>query len=121
MFYKEQEYFPITPAPPEYPICKTYLYFLLDMIEELHNPRIFVHSDEAVCSKLCHILWKNTELYKDVILLMGGFHQLRDMQKIIYKKYHCTDMRQWCFDAGTIAKGSSEKGSRDAMRVHACP
>ena len=45
------------------------------MIEELDIPRVFVHSDEAVYSKLCHILRKNTEFYKDVILLMGGFHQ----------------------------------------------
>ena len=118
-----QEYLPITPAPPEYPICKEYLDFLLDMIEDLAIPHVFVHSDEAVYSKLCHILWKNTELYKDVILLMGGFHQLRVMQKIIYKKYHCRDMRQWCVDAGTIAKGSSEQAFEGrhyyrSMRVH---
>ena len=64
------------------------------MIQELEIPHVFVHSDEAVYSKLCHILWESTELYKDVILLMGGFHQLRVIQKVIYKNYHCRDMRQ---------------------------
>ena len=118
-----QECLSITPAPQEYLICKEYHDFLLDMIEELKIPHVFVHSDEAVYSKLCHILWKNTELYKDVILLIGGFHQFRVMQTIIYKKWYYRDMRQWCVDAGTIAKCSSEQAFEGrhyyrSIRVH---
>ena len=41
---------------------------------------IYAHGDEQVYARLCHILWKNPNVYKDVILLMGGFHQLRVMQ-----------------------------------------
>ena len=54
-----QEYLPVTPHPPEYPVCKEYLDLLIDMIEELEIPYIFVHSDEMVSAKLCNILWKN--------------------------------------------------------------
>ena len=67
-----QEFLPKTPHPPEYPICKEYLDFLLEIIEELELPHIFVHSDEMVYSKLCDIVWKNSQLYKGIILLMGG-------------------------------------------------
>ncbi len=77
-----QEYLPVTAEPPEYPVCKEYLDFLLEIMVDLEVPYIFVHSDEAVYSKLCHILWKNQDLYKNIVLLMGGFHQLRVRQKI---------------------------------------
>ena len=51
-----QEYLPVTPEPPTYPVCKEYLDFLLYLLDYLEIPHIFVHSDEAVYSKLCHIL-----------------------------------------------------------------
>ena len=84
---------------------------------------MFVHSDELVYSKLCHILWKNPELYKQVILLMGGFHQLRVMQKILYKRYNCRQIQQICVEAEVIAKGSSDQAFEGrhyyrCLRVH---
>ncbi len=51
-----QEYLPVTPAPPDYPMLKEYLDFLLDMIKDLDIPHVFIHADEAVYSKLCHLL-----------------------------------------------------------------
>ena len=53
-----QDFRPVTPHPPEYPVCKEYLDFLLDLIEELEIPFMYVHSDELVYSKLCDIVWK---------------------------------------------------------------
>ena len=88
-----QEYLPVTAEPPEYPVCKEYLDFLLEIMKDLEIPYIYVHSDEAVYSKLCHILWKNKDLYRDVILLMGGFHQLR--------------VRQNCFSSSIVAEDTS--------------
>lgn len=103
-----QEYLPVTPHPPEYPVCKDYLDLLLQMIEELEIPHIFVHSDELVYSKLCDIVWKNKDLYQKLILLMGGFHQLRVMQRLIYKRHYCRGFRDWCVDSGVIADGSAD-------------
>ena len=84
---------------------------------------VFVHAYEAVYAKLWHILWKDKELYKNVLLLMGGFHQLRVMQRLIYKRYYCRGMQQWCVDAEIIAKGSAEQAfvARHyyrCMRIH---
>ena len=28
-------------------------------------------------SRLAHIIWKDTEKYKNLVILIGGFHQLR--------------------------------------------
>ena len=84
---------------------------------------MYVHADELVYSKLCHILWKNPELYKQVVLLMGGFHQLRVMQKILYKRYNFRQLQQICVEAEVIAKGSSDQAFEGrhyyrCLRVH---
>ena len=118
-----QEFLPVTPHPPEYPICKEYLDFLLEIIEELELPHIFVHSDEMVYSKLCDIVWKNPQLYKGIILLMGGFHQLRVMQRLLYKRYACRGLKDWFTDAGVIASGSVDQALEGrhyfrSMRLH---
>ena len=118
-----QEYLSVTPLPPDYPVCKEYLDFLLDLIEELEIPYIFVHSDEMVYAKLCDILWKDRQLYSQIILLMGGFHELRVMQRLIYKRHDCKGYKQWCKDANTIARGSADQAFEGrhyfrSMRVH---
>ena len=118
-----QEYLPVTAEPPEYPVCKEYLDFLLEIMKDLEIPYIYVHSDEAVYSKLCHILWKNKDLYRDVILLMGGFHQLRVRQKLLFKRHSCRGYKQWCVDAGIIASGSADQAFEGrhyyrCMRIH---
>ena len=56
-----------------------------------------------------HILWKFPDIYNRVIVLMGGFHQLRFCQKQIYKRYACLDFKSWFIDSGVIAKGSADQ------------
>lgn len=46
-----QEYLPVTPHPPEYPVCKEYLDFLLNVIEELEIPLVCVQLDGMVYRK----------------------------------------------------------------------
>ena len=118
-----QKYLPVNPHPPEYPICKEYLDFLLEVIDELEIPFIFVHSDEMVYSKLCEILWQNKDIYNQIILLMGGFHQLRVMQRLLYKRHFTKGYREWCVDAKTIAEGSVDQAFEGrhyyrSMRMH---
>ena len=53
-------------------------------------------------------MWKDTSLYKNVIILMGGFHQLRVRQKTIHKRHAVKGYQSWCTDSKTIAIGSSD-------------
>ena len=46
---------------------------------------------------------KNPELYKCIVTLVGGFHQLRVKQRLIYKCSNCIGIKEWCIDAGIIA------------------
>ena len=75
-------------------------------INDVEISHIYVHADEMVYSKLCHIIWKNPELYKCIVTLMGGFHQLRVKQRLIYKRSNCIGIKEWCINAGIIAPGS---------------
>ena len=72
------------------------------MMKELQIPHIFAHADEQVYAKPVHIIWKNPVMYKGVIVLMGGFHQMR---VILYKRYGFLGFRQWFVDAGVIRGG----------------
>ena len=45
----------------------------------------FVHAHEQVYCPLLHLIWKDKDLYANVIPILGGFHQLRVIHKIIYK------------------------------------
>ena len=108
---------------PDYPVCKSFLDNLIQLCRDLELNFIFVHGDEQVYAKLAHILWKNPELYKKIIPLMGGFHELRVMQKIGYKRFGAVGFKQWCKDAGVIACGSADKAFEGghyygSMRIH---
>ena len=104
-----QEYLLVNPHPPDYPICKEYLDFLLDVIDELEIPFIYVHADEMVYSKLCEILCKNKDIYTKIILLIRGFYQLRVIQRLLYKRHFPKGYREWCVYAKTIAEGSIDQ------------
>lgn len=117
------EYLPVIPQPPEYPVCKSFLDMLLSLMKELDVGHIFAHSDEQVYARLCHIIWKYPDVYKNVILLMGGFHQLRVRQRMIHKRHDCKGYKSWWIDAGVIAAGSADKAAEGGhyyrnMRLH---
>ena len=41
-----------------------------------------------------------------IIPLMGGFHQLRVFQKILFKRHSVIGYGDWFWDSGVIADGS---------------
>ena len=96
------EYLP-TIATTDYPVCKYFLDKLLQIMKDLDLRFIFAHSDEQVYGKLAHILRKFPDLHKNIVIVMGGFHQL-----IIFKRYVCKGFRKWFIDAGIIAEGSAD-------------
>ena len=58
-----QNYLSVSPTPPDYPICKQYLDNVTEIIlNDLALSPFFKATDEAMYSKLCHILWKHQNL-----------------------------------------------------------
>ena len=84
------QYLPVIPQPvSDYAVLKSYLLFLCETTDNLEIKHIFAHADEAVISKLLELIWISGDQFKRVIPLMGGFHQLMNLQKIMFKWYAC--------------------------------
>ena len=79
---------------PEYPVCKKNLYFFLEAIEYLEWSHILVRADEQVYARISDLMWKQRDLYLNIILLMGGVHQLRVFQSILMKHYGCLEFQR---------------------------
>ncbi len=95
--------------PPEFSVCKNYLDNLVYIAENLGLQHVFAHADKEVYARLAQIIWKNNDQYKNIIILMGGFHQLRVRQRLIFKRHSCVGYKDWFVDAGIIAAGSVDK------------
>ncbi len=80
---------PAIPEPAEYLVCKAFLDKLPDLMKELEIGHVFAYADEQVYARLAHILWKHPEVYQQAAILMGGVHQLRVRQIILYQRHAC--------------------------------
>ena len=54
------------------------------------------------------LIWKEPQLYKDTIILMGRFHQLRVRHRTIFKRHSIKGYQKWVVAAETLAFGSAE-------------
>ncbi len=111
----------MTPEKPNL-VCKEYLDSLLEMITNLEIPHIFVHADQMVYAKKPHHL-EESHLVSQIKVLMGGFHQLRVRQRLLYKRHALKGYKQWWIDAETIASGSADQATEGGhyyrcMRTH---
>ena len=80
-----QEYPPVNSHPPDYPTCKYYLDFLPWGYRSVANTFHLRWFRQDGLLKIVRDLWKNRNKYTRVILLMGRFHQLRVIQRLLYK------------------------------------
>ena len=87
-------------------IKNTILDGLKEIIRDLELDYIFCHADEDVYAKLMHIIWKHGNLYKTVLMIMGGFHQMRIRQRIISKRHAVMGYKEWFVESGIISPGS---------------
>ena len=64
----------------------------------------FAHGDEQICSiSACHM--ERPELHGNIVILIGGFHELRIRQKTIYERH----VLRRCQNVGNKAKGRISK------------
>ena len=64
----------------------------------------FAHGDEQICSiSACHM--ERPELHGNIVILLGGFHELRIRQKTIYERH----VLRRCQNVGNKTKGRISK------------
>ena len=68
------------------PCLQEYLDVLLKAMRDQDLEHMFAHVDERVYDQLAHIIWKDSELYRNTVILMGAFHELRIRQKNYLQK-----------------------------------
>ena len=89
------EDFPTIAKSLEYPVWKIYLHYLVDIIEVLELPYIFVQAYEQVSARILHIILKHRDLYSKIIPIMGAFHLMRIFQSVLFKPYICLGLQDW--------------------------
>ena len=101
------EYLPVVPLPPGDNVIKWYMDMMMEIAHDLELDYIFAHADEAINSKMLILSWLNQDEYDKIIPLMGGFHTILVILKILFKMYGCLGFKDWWVDAGAIADGSA--------------
>ena len=114
------QYMPVIPQPVnDHAVLKEYLHFLLETSDNLEIKHIFCHCDEAAYSKLLQIIWNHGDLFKRVIPILGGFHQLMCFQKIMYKRSACLGIEKWITGAGTTKSASAAEKAVQGLHYNA--
>ena len=117
------DYLQVVPFPPKDIVCKWYLDQMVKVTQEMDLEFIFLHSDEAVHSKIMILKWINQGDYDRIVPLMGGFHTILVKLKLIHKRFGALGMRDWWIDSNAIAEGSVDKAAEGkhysrAIRLH---
>ena len=117
------DYLEVVPFPPKDNVCKWYLDQMVKVTQEMDLEFIFLHSDEAVHSKIMILKWINQGDYDRIVPLMGGFHTILVKLKLIHKRFGALGMRDWWIDSNAISEGSVDKAAEGkhysrAIRLH---
>ena len=75
----------------------------MEIAHDLELDYIFADADEAIHIKMLITSWLNQNDYDKIISLMGGFHTILVILKILFNKYGCLAFRDWWVDGGAIA------------------
>ena len=94
----------------EYSACKIFLDDLLKVIRGLDLDHIFAHGYEQVYvdDPLAYIIWKYSELYRNIAILIGGFDELHVRQKSFYERHFLRGYQKRVINRRTIAPNSSD-------------
>lgn len=69
---------------------------ILSILFKWNSLRPFAHPEEDVHSKHAKTFWKHGDLYKKLIIIIGGFHALRVWESLIYKRHQNTIWKCVC-------------------------
>ncbi len=103
------KFLPVIPQPPDYSVCKHFLDTMRSLAKDLELNHVFVLSDEQVYARFWKVIWAHGDHYKNIILLLGGFHQLLVRMKSISKRHRSKGYPEWFADAHSLSIGAAQK------------
>ena len=67
---------------------------LLKIMSDLGLSHIYAHADEDIYRNIVQLKWKYKDLYQNIVPVMGGFHELRVYQRLVYKQFDCLELEK---------------------------
>ena len=80
----------------------------LTIVEALHLDATVCVFDQAIYSKAWEIKWREPEIFKCCVLMLGIFHLLMIHMSILNKRFGNAGLRDALVQSSIIAKGSVE-------------
>ena len=71
--------------------------------------------DQSIFAKAMEIKWKNSEKYKDCIIMLGTFHTIMMFMAIIYKRFKDAGLKDVMIQSGVLAEGSVDQALSGKM------
>ena len=75
---------------------------------------------EQVYSPFLLLIWKDKDLHSNVIPILGGFHRLRVLQKIPYKRYQCIQDKDGLFIQRLLHQDQRNEVLKDGITFSLC-
>ena len=79
--------------------------------------------DQSFYAKAAEVYWKNKELFKDLLIMLGGFHLLMTLLGIIGTRFGEAGLKELAVQSEVVAEGSIDKvltgkNYNRAVRLH---
>ncbi len=101
------DYYPVINSPiTDYKTVQECLKYSEDATHEVGQEYVITTFDLGVCMKAFPLIWKNSERYKQHIIMIGSFHATCAYHKMIGKKMDGTGLADVMTEAGLISSGS---------------
>ena len=65
--------------------------------------------DQSFCAKAMEVFWKNKEIFRNLVIMMGGFHLLMMLLGIIGNRFGDAGFIELAVESDVVAGGSVEK------------
>ena len=65
--------------------------------------------DQSFYAKAMEVFWKNRQLFKHLIIMMGGFHLIIMLLSVIGTRFGDAGLRELAIESDAIAEGSIER------------
>ena len=107
---------PITDTPTKWSVCFEIIKRTVETMNELELEFIFLECDQAIYTKVLKIMFKlereNKDMYRRIVLRMGGFHVLMCMIKTIYSRFKGCSFVKLLAEVGIGGHGALEGGCK---------
>ena len=91
--------------------------------DRLNSKAVACVFDQSFYAKAMEVVWKNRQLFKHLIIMMGGFHLIMMLLGVIDTRFSDAGLRELPIESDAIAEGSIErvlngKNYNRSLRLH---